>query len=248
VQEIKNGKQGPTTSWYRRLSPFEPTTREIIKSLYQDLASRVYLDGILFQDDLYLTDEEDFHPAAWKIFREKYGYGPTSERLQEESVRENWIALKTSTLNRFTRELMETVRSYRPAAVFARNIYSAPVLNPQARDWFSQNLDDYLSLYDYAVIMAYPQMEGIRGERAIRRWLEDLWAPVKKLQGQGKVIFKVQSFDWARKEWISEDLLEKELKHLLALGVQHVGYYPDNVYEKQPSVKIGKAISARKLP
>jgi biofilm PGA synthesis lipoprotein PgaB len=248
VQEIKNGKKGPTTSWYRRLSPFDPRTLEITKSLYRDLATRVYLDGILFQDDLYLTDEEDFHPAAWKIFREKYGYGPTPERLQEKSVRENWIALKTSALNRFTRELMETVRSYRPAAVFARNIYSAPVLNPQARDWFSQNLDDYLGLYDYAVIMAYPQMEGIRGKRAIRRWLEELWAPVKKLRGQGKVIFKVQSFDWARKEWIPEDLLEKELKHLLALGVQHVGYYPDNVYEQQPSVKIGKAISARKLP
>jgi biofilm PGA synthesis lipoprotein PgaB len=143
---------------------------------------------------------------------------------------------------------METVRHYRPTAAFARNIYSSAVLNPQARDWFSQNLEDYLRLYDYAVIMAYPQMEEIRDKRSIYRWLEQVWTRVKKAQGQGKVIFKVQSFDWAQNKWIPEDLLEKELKHLLALGAQHVGYYPDNVFEKQPPLKIGGAISARKLP
>jgi poly-beta-1,6-N-acetyl-D-glucosamine N-deacetylase len=248
VQEIKNGKKGPTTSWYRRLSPFDPKTLEIIKSLYRDLATGVYLDGILFQDDLYLTDEEDFHPEARKAFQEKYGFEPTPERLKEKPVWENWIALKTFVLNRFTQDLMETVRPYRPAAAFARNIYSAAVLNPEARDWFSQNLEDYLRLYDYAVIMAYPQMEGIRGKRPILSWHEKLWTSVKKTQGQDKVIFKVQSFDWAKKEWIAEGLLEKELKHLLALGARHVGYYPDNVYEKRPSLKIGDAISARKLP
>jgi biofilm PGA synthesis lipoprotein PgaB len=219
-----------------------------VKALYRDLAARVYLDGILFQDDLYLTDEEDFHPAALEAFREKYGFEPAPERLEEKAVRENWTSFKAEALNRFTEEIMATVRRYRPAAAFARNLYSSVVLNPEARDWFSQSLDAFLRLYDYAVVMAYPQMEEIRGQRAVRQWLEKLVGRVQEAGALGKTVFKVQSYDWARKSWVANDLLEKEVRRLLASGAQHVAYYPDNVFEARPPAKIGAAVSARRLP
>lgn len=72
VREYKDQLQ-VTTSWYRRLSPFDPRTSEVVGNIFQDLAAYVNFDGILFQDDAYLNDYEDFHPAALKIFAQRYG-------------------------------------------------------------------------------------------------------------------------------------------------------------------------------
>ena len=73
VREWKNGKLGVTGSWYRRLTPFDTRSLEKARTIFRDLAAIVHLDGILIQDDAYLADEEDFHPAAVEAFRRRYG-------------------------------------------------------------------------------------------------------------------------------------------------------------------------------
>ena len=248
VRERKNGQTRVTTSWYRRLSPFDPKTLEIVKTLYRDLAANVDGDGLLFQDDLYLTDEEDFHPAALKAFREQYGPECNGERLTGTSCKEKWISFKTSALNRVTQEIMEKVKYYRPGAEFARNIYSAVVLNPPAQEWFSQNLEDFLKIYHYTVIMAYPQMENIHQLRRVKKWLGRLVAVVNRHQSQERVIFKIQSYDWGKKRWIRNDHFHKEVRYLLATGVKHLGYYPDDVFRNMPQTGKTSALSSKDLP
>lgn len=248
VREMKNGKKGITTSWYRRLTPFDKKTLEMAKSLYRDLSAHVDFDGILFQDDLYLTDEEDFHPSALRAFQEHFGMDFSEQRLTEKPFKEKWIALKTGALNKSTQEIMEVVRRYRPKAEFARNIYSEVVLNPKAREWFSQNLEDFLKIYDYSVIMAYPQMENIHNFRQIKNWFNRLVDVVNQHKADKQVIFKIQSYDWKEKKWIKTNFFHEELRYLLSLGVRHIGYYPDNVFMNEPKAGKTPAISARQLP
>lgn len=249
VQELKNGRLQPTTSWYQRLSPFDPRTRTIVQALYRDLAANTRFDGILFQDDAYLTDFEDFHPAALRAFKERFGPGADPMALESAEIRQKWTLLKTETLDTFVNELTGVVRIYRPLAKIARNIYSVVLLNPYAPEWFSQNFDNYLSNYDYTVIMAYPQMEGIHRMYNIKKWFADLIARVNQSNAMEKVIFKLQTYDWARQEWIDEETLLKEFRFLVSSGVKHTGYYPDNVFENKPDMdQIAPMVSTRTIP
>ncbi len=248
VRERREGRTQVTTSWYRRLTPFDRRTLEIAKTLYRDLAAHVLLDGILFQDDLYLTEEEDFHPAALKVFQARYHMELTPDRLSEEDVQRKWIALKTDTLTQYTRELMEVVRAYRPKATFARNLYSSVVINREAGNLFSQDFDDFLNHYDYTVIMAYARMEGKRKGRATRDWFKKIWEETVRRQAQEKVVFKIQSYDWRRKRWIDEKVLQRELKFLLSQGVKHLAYYPDDVFKNKPELEMVYDLSAKRLP
>ncbi|MGZ8556458.1 MAG: poly-beta-1,6-N-acetyl-D-glucosamine N-deacetylase PgaB, partial [Sulfuricurvum sp.] len=57
---------------YPRLSPFSPKARKVIKEIYEDLAKSVYVDGILFHDDVTLSDFEDDSNWAHRQY-EKWG-------------------------------------------------------------------------------------------------------------------------------------------------------------------------------
>ena len=84
----------------------------------------------------------------------------TVENLKnDKNLMQKWTKLKTKTLNDFTKELIDVAKYYRPEIKTARNIYPAVIMEPQAEEWFAQNYNDYLDLYDYVVIMAYPEME-----------------------------------------------------------------------------------------
>jgi biofilm PGA synthesis lipoprotein PgaB len=249
VRELKDGEIKTTSSWYRRLTPFDPRSLAIVKSLYQDLAAHVRFDGVLFQDDAYLTDYEDFHPAALKAFRERYGSSTDPMQMDDDRVRQQWMQLKTETMDLFIGQLIETVQQYRPFVKTARNIYSIVMLNPHAQEWFSQNFETYLENYDYTVIMAYPQMEQVRDSGKIKNWFSRLVNIVDQKNAREKVIFKVQGYDWEKDQWINADLLKKELRFLAASGAWHLSYYPDNVFENRPDLdQLSSMISARTFP
>jgi len=234
VREFKGGVLRPGSDAYKRLSPFAPESLEIVRKIYRDLGAHVNFDGILLQDDAFLTDEEDFHPEAAAAFRRALGVELTPAAAKDHPHQAGWIQLKTAALDNFISELIHTLRLYRPGAKIARNIYSEAVTNPASQAWFAQNLDKYLQAYDYTVIMAYSQMEKIGGLSKIKKWHQQLGEQVKRRQAAERVIFKVQAFDWAKKTWVEEKTLQAELSHLLALGAQHVAYYPDGVIEDKP--------------
>lgn len=234
VRELKNGQVRIAASSYKRLSPFDKRSLAVSQAIFRDLSAYVDFDGVLFQDDAYLTDEEDFHPAAAATFKAAFGRELSASSMSDNSLKIKWRGLKTETIDRFIAELVKTVRTYRPSARIARNIYSEVVSNPKSQDWFSQNLESYLQRYDYTVIMAYSRMEKIGSRARVKKWMKDLFDRVKKYNGTDKVIFKVQAFDWENNRWIDEATIKEELTSFLALGARHIAYYPDGVVEDKP--------------
>ncbi|MDY6843065.1 MAG: poly-beta-1,6-N-acetyl-D-glucosamine N-deacetylase PgaB [Thermodesulfobacteriota bacterium] len=249
VKEFTNSSVCTTTSWYRRLTPFDERSLDVVLSIYKDLASRVRFNGILFQDDAYLTDNEDYHPAARKAFKRAFHEDLNPQILENDHIRHQWVHMKTEKVDNFIEALKRVVRRYRPTAQFARNIYSEVVLNPSAQEWFCQDLEAFLERYEYTVIMAYPQMEGVYGLGNIKKWFTRLINRVEEYPSSGKIIFKTQACDWSKHSWLSGNTIREELQFLLASGIKHIGYYPDNVFEDKPELKeITSIISAREFP
>jgi poly-beta-1,6-N-acetyl-D-glucosamine N-deacetylase len=244
VREWKDGKPVVTTSWYRRLSPFDPRSLEATRKIFRDLAAYVAFDGILIQDDAYLAETEDFHPAAVEAFRKRYGVAPDPQKLKaDKELNAKWVAFKTEALDRYIGEIVLTVRDYQPGAAIARNIYGSVVTNPEATAWFAQDFMDYLKQYNYTVIMAYAPMEGKKNSR---RWYRELFEAAGGLESAGKVVFKLQAYDWKGEKWVSDEVMKDDITFLLSLGATHVAYYPDNPYENKPDVeKISTILSAK---
>ncbi|MCE5312942.1 MAG: poly-beta-1,6-N-acetyl-D-glucosamine N-deacetylase PgaB [Nitrospiraceae bacterium] len=238
VRAYSKGSTGLSTSWYNRLSPFNSITLKTIRMLYEDLASNSQIDGILFQDDAYLNDFEDFHPEAAEQFRKKF-----NRQLSYESVRQDagffkkWTEFKTWTIISFLDELKKTVRYWRPEARFARNMYAEVLLNPSAEEWYAQNYELFLRHYDFVALMAYPQME--KADNPVK-WLASIVNKVKKHNGIDKTIFKIQTYDWDKKEWLDNNLLRRELRAILQSGGLHLAYYPDDYTIDKPGLNIIK--------
>jgi poly-beta-1,6-N-acetyl-D-glucosamine N-deacetylase len=83
VLEKDAGTFRPSKSWYRRLTPFDSRVKDLVGYLYEDLAAHSLIRGILFQDDAYLTDREDFIPRPWLPIKTVLGNKPP-----------NWIRIR----------------------------------------------------------------------------------------------------------------------------------------------------------
>ncbi len=248
VMEIdKQNNRVPSSSWYHRLSPHSSKVRELMSSLYEDVAAHSQIRGILFQDDAYLTDFEDFNKAADSLNKQYLPQNVTRAELTDyTSIHHQWARKKTEVIIDFTKSLMASVSKYRPLAKFARNLYSRLLMKPDSELWFAQNYQLFLENYDQVVVMAYPQMEEANDPR---EWLTELVKLVHRSEGEGKTIFKLQTYDWKKKQWIKTDVLLEELRNILAAGGKHIAYYPDDLWEEKPLLEtIRLEMSARTLP
>ncbi len=236
VRSYKNGKIAISSSWYERLSPFSQKTIKKLKMLYEDMAIHSWIDGVVFQDDGYLNDFEDFHPEAIKVYQKITGgkliapYDLSYKQLQE------WTKRKTDQLITLTTVLKKIVSYYRPEAVFGRILY-APVLDdPDSEEWLAQNFSKSLKAYDFVVVMAYPRMEDVKSPK---RWLRGLVKKASRYpKGLEKTVFKVQAYNWKKDKWIPAKMLRKWLRWLVSAGARHIGYYPDDYVENHPDKDI----------
>lgn len=248
VREKKDGNIIPSTSWYRRLTPFSNETAELAGRLYEDLASHSQIHGVLFQDDAYLTDYEDFHPDAIKKYKERFSREVTATDLKEDTAfAAEWSRYKTGALIDFTESLKQRVRKYRPVARFARNLYGIVMDNPEAESWFAQDYGLFLKNYDEVVVMAYTQLEEVADSS---KWLKKLSGIAKEMpDGFEKTVFKIQAYDWRKEEWIEDGVLLEELRDVLSAGGRHLAYYPDNYREDRPVLnKIKLEMSTKTYP
>lgn len=233
---------------YRRLSPFSPQARTIIKEIYEDLATHAVFQGLIFHDDATLSDDEDCSGDARKTYYEKWKL-PSSVLLinADSKLKVRWATLKSRWLTDFTVDLANTVKLYQPELKTARNLYANAMLNPQSEQWLAQNYEDFLNNYDYVAVMAMPKMEKISDAET---WLVALVNAAKqKPNGIKKTIFEVQAFDWATKQAVSDVMLNEQFALLLNNDVLHIGYYPDNFIRNQPSLEqIRPYMSARSFP
>lgn len=233
VQEWRNGKAQAASHIYTRLSPFNAEARAWVADIYEDLGRYCNFDGVLFHDDGILSDFEDVTPLALNYTHEVWNLPAQFDALHATpAMRLNWAQHKTELINQFTDELAHRVRINRPGIKTARNMYALPILTPNSEEWFAQSLGSFLNHYDYVAIEAMPLMEEAKNPT---QWLTDLTKAVSLYpDGLKKTLFELQAVDWRSQKPITSSMFIDQLTLLKKLGAQHLGYYPDNVFENQP--------------
>nr|WP_235490401.1 poly-beta-1,6-N-acetyl-D-glucosamine N-deacetylase PgaB [Achromobacter sp. DMS1] len=239
------------------MSPFDPAARARIGDLYEDLARYAIFDGILFHDDAMLGDFEDAGPAALAAYRKAGLPGSIAELRADPALMQRWTRYKSRYLVDFTDALASRVRAVRgPQIKTARNIYAAPILNPESEAWFAQNLDDFLDAYDWTAPMAMPLMENVAEGRE-NAWLDGLVDAVARRRpgALDRTVFELQSRDWrsgpghAGPAEVDSRRLAGWMRRLQLRGARSFGYYPDDFAQDQPRMQdIRPAISEAWYP
>ena len=233
---------------YHRLSPFDPAARKLIGEIYDDLGRHAFFNGILFHDDATFADDEDASPAALAEYQTWGLPGDVAAIRRDPAMMARWTTGKTRYLIDFTQELAATLRAWQPSLVTARNLYAEPVMNPASEQWFAQNYEASLAAYDYVALMAMPRMEG-KKESEADAWLTKLAQRAAATpHGLDGTLFELQARDWRTSKPVSDAELSRQLLLLQRQGVRHVGYYPDDFLNNQPSLKtLQRALSTRSL-
>ncbi|MEI8251734.1 MAG: poly-beta-1,6-N-acetyl-D-glucosamine N-deacetylase PgaB [Synechococcus sp. ELA057] len=229
-------KRGHLTMGYPRLSPFAPAAMESVRQVYRDLARRATFDGLLFHDDVTLSDYEDASAAALRQYK-AWGLPTDLSAIRaNDTLLGRWTNRKSEALERLTLDLAAIVRADQPQLVTARNLYAQVVLNPHAESWYAQSLDDAIRDYDFTAVMAMPYMEKAGDpDRFLTRLVE---AVKQRPHGLGRVLFELQSTDWASRRDLPSDELARQLQLLYSLGARHTGYYPDNLHRGTPDPEV----------
>jgi poly-beta-1,6-N-acetyl-D-glucosamine N-deacetylase len=225
---------------YQRLSPFSARARQAVREIYEDLGRAAPFEGVLFHDDLTLSDYEDASPAGLAAYKAWGLPGSIEEIRKNDDLLGRWTILKINALDDFALGLADVLRAEAPALRVARNLYARVALNPKAEVWYSQALDNSLSRYDFTAIMAMPYMERAPDAAA---FFHDLVHAVEYRDGMKKVVFELQSVDWREgSRPIPAEELAATIRSLYGMGVLHVGYYPDGLFANQPDRNVIKTV------
>jgi biofilm PGA synthesis lipoprotein PgaB len=244
VKEWKDGKAATPGHIYTRLSPFVPAARRWVGDLYEDLAKHAAFDGLLFHDDGILSDYEDVSPAALAYGRKHWGLPADIDALRATPAsRLAWARHKDELMADYTDELAARARVYRSYIKTARNIYSRPILQADAEEWYAQSLPVFLKHYDFVAVEAMPTMEEATDGDA---WLKALVAKVAAVPGAlDKTVFELQSVDWRSHRPVGPDAFGHEVALLKSAGAEHFGYYPDDVHTNTPQLAAVQAAFAQ---
>ena len=224
---------------YPRLSPFSEKARTVIQQMYEDLAKSAYIDGILFHDDVTLSDFEDDSVFAQQQYHQ-WGLPLTVAKIRMDKVQfQKWTKFKTRFLDELAMQLAQVVRNEQPGLKTARNLYAQVALNNNAQEWYAQSLTESIQYYDYTAIMAMPYMEGVGDQK---EFYDAIVKQVKKQHcGIDRTIIELQTVNWKKNNKpIPSPLFNNTIKHLYDLGVHHVAYYPDNWYINNPNADMLK--------
>ncbi len=229
-------RSGVLNMGYPRLSPFSEQAVSTIREIYEDLSQRATFDGLLFHDDVTLTDYEDASPAALRTYRSWGLPGSLASIRASDDLLGRWTILKINALDNLAQEMAAVVAHNQPGLRTARNLYAQVALNPRSEVWYSQSLDNSIRSYDFTAIMAMPYMEQARNPR---QFLADLVAEVKqKPGGLEKVVFELQSKDWRQEQDLDSEELAGWIAELYRLGARHVAYYPENPFRNAPDPRV----------
>lgn len=244
TQQAKTGEH--LNMGYIRLSPFSPDARQIIKEIYQDLAKSTPFDGLLFHDDVTLSDYEDASPDALAAYAKQGLPTDLAEIRSNDAELQKWTAYKTNYLDDFAMQLAAEVRQYQPYLLTARNLYAQVALNPYAENWYAQSLEQSLNRYDFTAIMAMPYMEQSKNPN---QFYTDILNRVKKYpNGIKKTVMELQAINWRNDQKVPSEEMAETIKSLYQQGAMHVAYYPDDPIKGHPDVEIMHKAFALKSP
>ena len=218
---------------YPRLSPFSPNTRKALRALYRDLARSTPIDGILFHDDITLSDYEDGSVWALKTYR-RWGLPASVPAIRASDAHmAAWTRHKTAWLDALAIEMADVAREEQPGLRTARNLYAQVVLNPRAEEWYSQSFESSLAHYDYTAIMAMPYMEQADDPVAFLRRIVDR---IHERPGAiDRTVVELQTVNWRKNdEPLPGTEFADTVRMLYGWGVKNVAYYPDNLFNNNP--------------
>lgn len=221
---------------YPRLSPFSPKVRKVIREIYDDLSKSAYISGILFHDDVTLSDFEDDSVFARNHYK-KWGLAASVTKIRSDRGQfEKWTKLKTEYLDDFAIQLAQIVRERQPGLKTARNLYAQVALNTYAEEWYGQSLSGSIKNYDYTAIMAMPYMEEASDAR---QFYKDIVMRVQQEQcGLERTVMELQTVNWRKNnEPISSAELSDTIGYLYGMGVHHIAYYPDDLFNNNPDAE-----------
>jgi len=244
TQQAKTGEH--LNMGYIRLSPFSPDARQTIKEIYQDLAKSTPFDGLLFHDDVTLSDYEDASPDALAAYAKQGLPTDLAEIRSNDAELQKWTAYKTNYLDDFAMQLATEVRQYQPYLLTARNLYAQVALNPYAENWYAQSLEQSLNRYDFTAIMAMPYMEQSKNPN---QFYTDILNRVKKYpNGIKKTVMELQAMNWRNDQKVPSEEMAETIKSLYQQGAMHFAYYPDDPIKGHPDVEIMHKAFALKSP
>ncbi len=227
------GKNGE----YKRVSPFDEKSLRRIEKIFHSLGKNAPINGILYHDDAFLSDYEDFSEPALAFLAEN-SLPISPQRLKKDkTVSKRWSELKTDRLIELTKRFTKILKRYRPSLKSARNIYARVVIEPKSEEWFAQNFEKFLKSYDYVAIMAMPYLEGAKEHSA---WLDRLINRVSEYkEGLRKSVFELQSVRWDKKDRAQVDpkILADQMQMLQRRGALNFGYYPDDFLKDVPKME-----------
>ena len=234
VMESKLGSVRVTTTRPLRLSPFSQEALALVKSIYTDLAAHVALDGIVFLEDAFLTDDEDFNPGSIDCLRD-LGTTEINPRLLSVSEKARWTRLKTRQIDGFVAVLMEVVREYRPNAVFSRVLYAPALHSPEAsEEWLAQRFESAARNYDRVIVLTDPEAENVKNEA---EWLGVLTSAAGARGAMEKTVFMFSAYNHFSNRWLSERIITRRIETMIENGARHIAYSPDDYRADRPDWK-----------
>lgn len=238
LQYVENSQK--STHGYIRISPFDPKNMRLVAEIFTDFLQNNSVDGILYHDDITLSDYEDSSAVAQKMYI-SWGFKDLSVLSKPNHPQQFEFAQhKTAYLDQFAAGISQILKKQQPNLITARNMYAPVVLNPKSEQWFSQSQISTLQHYDYNAIMAMPYMEESRNHR---QFYLDLIAQVKKYDPSlDRTIFELQAVNWKNNRKISSQELTQTMQLLKQHGVKHFGYYPDDFVQQHPHASTLKSV------
>ncbi|WP_227548195.1 poly-beta-1,6-N-acetyl-D-glucosamine N-deacetylase PgaB [Acinetobacter sp. RF14B] len=220
------------SSGYIRISPFDQKNMNLVAEIFIDFIQNNPVDGILYHDDITLSDYEDNSQIAKKTYG-SWGFKDLSILGQPQHPEQfKFAQYKTAYLDQFAAGISQILKKQQPHLLTARNMYAPVVLNPKSEQWFSQSQASTLVHYDYNAIMAMPYMEESTNHQ---QFYLDLIAQAKKYDPTlDRTIFELQAVNWRNNQKISTQELAKTMELLKQHGVKHFGYYPDDFVQQHP--------------
>ncbi len=226
----------------RGLNLFRSDLLRHLEGLFRDLG-RCPIDGILFQDDLILKQNEDFSAEANQAFLKEFGYLPHPDLFYIDPYQSGagkyyvraytdrfwtWANWKNRWLMSVAKRLMEAARESNPNLQFAINLYFESVLSESnGMAWFSQTLPGALkNNFDYYAVMAYHRQamkdRNIGEREAIALMAEAAHKAVEVAGDPSRVLMKVWTLDWKKNGTVANDPAPgKEIEEIVTAVLKH---------------------------
>jgi len=231
-----------------KLSIFNLRAKLFAKKIFMDIA-KTGVDGILFQDDAMLRQNEDFSLAARSIYRRvfqkslspyslftKLKYSKTLKKrilIEKNEDFKKWSYLKAKFLAEYLASLKESIKKVNPHAQVLLNCYYEVALKPQnALYWMAQDINILKNqkAADWFVIMSYHRdikhelnlsySEMFQKIATIAKWAKKL------IRRRVNIALKIQLRDFKTKEFIDKSELKKVLRIFKYYHIKNIIYVP----------------------